>query len=124
MASSAVCQQCQDPKEDTLHVLRDCKFAKEVCVTLCPLHKIRNFFSLGLKDWLLSNLRCREVSKEEIGWAEKFAVVCWFLWRWRNGSTFRGEKSCLTKRVMEALFSFEEMKLATYRGRSHHAPIT
>ncbi|XP_021761146.1 uncharacterized protein LOC110725977 [Chenopodium quinoa] len=63
------CKLCPRMDETALHILRDCKAAKE--------------------QWVVRNIKVqhRNGMSPEI-WPTYFAIVVWWLWRWRNAVAF------------------------------------
>lgn len=51
------CSPCNRQREDTIHIARDCRVSKKVWIFLLSQQLYRDFFNLGLGDWLLSNLK-------------------------------------------------------------------
>ncbi|CAN1797288.1 Putative ribonuclease H protein At1g65750 [Linum perenne] len=56
------CSRCSIAPEETIHVLRDCKFARDLWVSLIPPDKHHSFFAGSLQDWL-----CRELQSSDFG---------------------------------------------------------
>lgn len=84
---SALCVWCDNKEENTMHVLRDCRLAKEIWVRLLPDHDRVGFFSGNLWEWLELNLKRLSGTGKE-NWVSTFAVSCWLLWKWRNKRIF------------------------------------
>ncbi|CAN1144666.1 Putative ribonuclease H protein At1g65750 [Linum perenne] len=68
----------------TLHVIRDCKVAREVWSTLLPSGLDRNFFTDDLQSWLQHGLQHDE-------WGLSFSITIWILWKARNEATFENK---------------------------------
>ncbi|CAN1176456.1 Putative ribonuclease H protein At1g65750 [Linum perenne] len=81
LTDSDECQRCRIDTEDTLHVIRDCRVAKEVWSTFIPPELVSSFFSDNLQDWLQKGLRHSSFSLS-------FGIVIWILWKARNEATF------------------------------------
>lgn len=105
-------QRSLNPFEDIVHVLRVCKAAREVWRYSYPMIHLENFFYLSLKEWLGSNLKCKAEFRNELGWAEKMSIVCWWLLEWKNAKTFKGENISPTERVRCLRGYFEEAEMA------------
>jgi len=84
LASDSRCKACPQEDEDTLHVLRDCRFAWEVWSNLGPAGEREIFFSTPLRTWLRNNL----VKPVHASWPILFATAVWWLWKWRNKRCF------------------------------------
>lgn len=66
MSMTARCQRHVELVEDSLHIVRDCKHAREVWNSFFLMSRLKDFFSLSLKDFVLSNLRCALRREEEV----------------------------------------------------------
>jgi len=69
-------------EKNTMHLLQDCKLAREVWTHPIPLPRQTAFFNLPLKEWMSSNLGKESMS--DGNWATIFATATWWLWKWRN----------------------------------------
>jgi len=78
------CKGCLQEDEDRLHILRDCKYAREVWTKLVPADKQGAFFDQPLHNWLKNNLRFSTNST----WSTLFTTAVWWLWKWRNVRCF------------------------------------
>jgi len=75
LATDPKCKSCIYEEEDTLHILRDCIYAREVWNKLVPVAEQDTFFTLPLNTWLRSNL---EKSARPI-WPILFTTAVWWL---------------------------------------------
>ena len=84
----AHCPRCHYP-ETTVHILRDCPWAREVwsqSPSILPL----SFFRLSLQDWLCSNATTEwSTLPQYLPWRILFLFLCWNLWLARNEGIFR-----------------------------------
>ncbi|KAJ8422016.1 hypothetical protein Cgig2_007566 [Carnegiea gigantea] len=80
------CKGCLNGEEHTVHLLRDCKLAREIWTHLVPHARQIAFFNLPLKDWMSSNLVNGSLSDRN--WATIFATATWWLWKCRNRRCF------------------------------------
>ena len=84
----AHCPRC-DHSEITIHILRDCPWAREVWSQspgILPL----SFFRLSLQDWLCSNATAElSILPQQLPWHILFHFLCWNLWLARNERIFR-----------------------------------
>lgn len=115
MSMSARCERCGDILEDSLHVLGDCTFARDVWGVFRPQAWIKDFASLPLRDWILENLKANGEDRQEIGWPARMAVIVWMLWRWRNMEIFKHERLPLPHRIQTLLQLFDEAKMIVNR---------
>ncbi|CAN1126971.1 Putative ribonuclease H protein At1g65750 [Linum perenne] len=84
LTNEAGCQRCTGLNEDTLHVIRDCKVAREVWSSLLPPGFDGNFFTDDLQTWLQHGLKHAE-------WGLSFGITLWILWKARNETTFESK---------------------------------
>jgi len=56
LTNSSKCKDCPGLDEDGLHILRDCKHAVPLGRELVPHTQQQLFFTLPLKNWLVTNL--------------------------------------------------------------------
>lgn len=90
MTEDSGCALCGAVTEFVSHVLRDCKFAKNVWLQLVSPDDVHMFFDYHMKEWLMNNLRGQlrmRISGAEV--AIIFAVTCWLLWKQRNLFVFQ-----------------------------------
>ena len=82
------CPRCQCP-ETTIHILRDCPWAKVVwrqSPGLLPM----SFFQLPLQEWLRRNTTMDGTSlPHHLPWQVYFPFICWKLWLARNERIFK-----------------------------------
>lgn len=82
-----MCSLCSNQVESILHVLRYCDHAYNVWDRVLPIQRRRDFFSVDIRCWILSNRSQNVVGKV---WSVTFGVTCWLLWTWRNKRLFDG----------------------------------
>lgn len=81
------CPCCPDGVESTLHLLRDCPFARLVWDT-APVPVNMGMNALTAEDWLLQLQVSRMLNEKD--WAE-FVTICWNVWYARNRRVWHGE---------------------------------
>ena len=80
------CPWCLSPKT-TLHIIRDCPWAKEFWLSLPKTRSL--FFSLDLQAWVVVNLTKQKLSNpSSILWPFIFAQGIWQLWLAQNKRIF------------------------------------
>ena len=123
LGSSEMCELCGVGRETTLHVLRDCWFAKRLWYNLLTNDNHTDFFSLGLEEWFKVNLRSEGSAEGVNRWECVFGVATWRLWAWRNHFTFQkchwhGNKvEDVLCRVREISHSTERLGQFTLSGK-------
>ena len=61
--------------EDSLHALRDCVAAKHIWLDIVPFSLRDSFFSLDLKDWILTNLKHGRYDSNGVDWSVIFGIA-------------------------------------------------
>jgi len=102
------CPRCNNP-ETTVHILRDCPWAKEVgCHSLGVLPL--TFFQLPLQSWLQTNATGDAVILNlQLPWKIYFSFICWPLWLARNERIFHNQLSSqnrLIYKMVQATIEF------------------
>lgn len=92
IAESPLCPLCHEEKKSNLHALRDCPEARKIWNCFVPPKSFREFLSLRLQEWLLWNFSTKRMRDFSEWWSTQFAVICWWIWRWRNELVFNGEE--------------------------------
>ncbi|KAK4258521.1 hypothetical protein QN277_004963 [Acacia crassicarpa] len=87
-SASPLCGYCNQALEDSLHVLRDCIYAKRLWLKLIPRRYVHQFFSSQMEDWLSMNFTGKFCTDLGNDWALIFGVSIWKLWSWRNAAIF------------------------------------
>ena len=72
--------RCKVGVEDSLHVLRDCMAAKHIWLAIVLFSLRDSFFSLDLKDWILTNLKSGRYDSNGVDWSVIFGIAIWNLW--------------------------------------------
>ena len=86
------CPRCNN-LETTVHILRDCPWAKEIWLqspSILPL----SFFQLPLQPWLKTNSTSDNIlPRHKLPWKVLFSFLCWHLWLARNEHIFHNQSS-------------------------------
>ncbi|MED6181435.1 hypothetical protein PIB30_118602 [Stylosanthes scabra] len=98
MTHDPTCPRCGIGDKTTIHVLRDCPFAKLVWRLLLPFSDHTPFFNCSLHDWMISNL-----SKAN-DWSTTFGVATSTIWFYRNKFIFESCNS-LPKGVVDSIIA-------------------
>ena len=85
---NAQCPRCHQPKT-TIHILRDCPWAKEVWSQSLDILAL-SFFQLSLREWLRSNATAdTTILYLQLPWHIYFPFLCCNLWLARNERIFK-----------------------------------
>ena len=84
LTSDPGCKACPHEVETTMHILRDCKYARDVWNSLRPTGEDATFYSTSLRNWIRQNLS----KPSSHFWPILFATAVWWIWRWRNTRCF------------------------------------
>ncbi|CAN1147565.1 Putative ribonuclease H protein At1g65750 [Linum perenne] len=80
LSADASCSFCHNSEETTIHILRDCTFAKVSWDKLGGLECSATFYQGDLVTWLRQGLHSDN--------GLLFGVHCWMLWKMRNERIF------------------------------------
>ncbi|CAN1761920.1 Putative ribonuclease H protein At1g65750 [Linum perenne] len=80
IASDGSCGYCQDESEDVIHILRDCRFAKEVWELSGIQASNPQAWQVQRQEWLRIGITSAE--------STRFGLTCWALWKARNERIF------------------------------------
>lgn len=69
--------------EDYCHILRDCKFAKEVWNHVIDSQRYHSFFTGTLMEWIKQNTRSMGKGSGS-DWPSLFLAILWHIWARRN----------------------------------------
>ncbi|KAL4278400.1 hypothetical protein GQ457_03G030660 [Hibiscus cannabinus] len=83
VATSGLCEICNNGQEDIEHVLRSCTMAKGVWTRMLPRERWESFFGLSFPEWLRMNLFDTSFYVEDGEWGVRVAITCWLLWKRR-----------------------------------------
>ncbi|XP_061339878.1 uncharacterized protein LOC133286473 [Gastrolobium bilobum] len=82
----SMCPACKIHPETVMHVLRDCRVARQVWERWFSNNIPKTFLAVEGRERFKINLFHPFVSKLWGSWKEVFFVTCWFLWQWRNST--------------------------------------
>ncbi|XP_019174227.1 PREDICTED: uncharacterized protein LOC109169788 isoform X1 [Ipomoea nil] len=85
------CPGCDEQEEDVAHCIRNCTKAMEIWGVFLPRGACKNFFNMDFDSWLFMNISGRMKNHKEGDWSGLFALVVWWIWRWRCNLAFRNE---------------------------------
>lgn len=80
------CYHCPTTTEDADHILRRCKLAEDVWRRVAPKEVTHTNWQKPFDEWLRGNVKAPSIHGPD--WTTKFAIVVWWLWRWRNDAVF------------------------------------
>ncbi|CAN1815404.1 Putative ribonuclease H protein At1g65750 [Linum perenne] len=85
MTDDDCCRLFPSSVEDNLHVLRDCRAAKNFWMNFSNFSREASFFTSNLQDWLHKYIKTEELSLQ-------FGIALWLLWKARNEDIFKSKK--------------------------------
>ncbi|XVF62794.1 hypothetical protein PTKIN_Ptkin09bG0036900 [Pterospermum kingtungense] len=119
------CAFCHSDVEDIDHILRGCPKARKVWVEVLPVGEIQTHQSLCFDNWLQYNLLNSMKIAGFTNWPAGFALIVWWLWKWRNAFVFNNERfsmeykiSFIKTQVMEIACALEKPCLFENRSVS------
>lgn len=114
LTSNSFCTLCNHETESCLHILRDCKYAKEIWKSLLEPNMFADFFKDELQTWIKKNLTAALNDGVEIGWDRHFLATIWWLWRWRNDYIFNNTMMLLQGKLSHLGNIWTEVEMAVY----------
>ena len=81
-------QTCRLAEEVTLHVLKDCEYAKNVWLNFLKGKYRSIFFVMTLEEWVDNNLMKDFGHNVEEDWVMIWGNTIYFLWQWHNKRCF------------------------------------
>lgn len=105
-------ERCHGEREDALHVIHDCQSSKEVWECFQPPELKDGVLNSDMKTWILQNFLVKDRPSWGGEWPEVMAIICWNVWKWRNGEVFRMEKLPIVVRMAHLKHSVEETAAA------------
>ncbi|KAK2636448.1 hypothetical protein Ddye_031240 [Dipteronia dyeriana] len=88
MATDASCPMCQCRMEDVDHLVRGCRDSIVVWEDNFECISSSAHFLGNLKDWFSVGLRNSKMVYDNVPSYLHFAVVFWFIWKWRCNQVF------------------------------------
>lgn len=82
------CSKCPPLVEDLNYIFRFCRDAPMIWKALLPPLTFQRHILLSFTDWLHANLNDRILCDYSNEWRSMFAVILWWLWKWRNEMVF------------------------------------
>jgi len=96
---------CPNRLEDINHILRNCVRASEVWHYFDQAEQGIHDSNMGLQEWIYRNIN--HTTHEPL-WPTKFAVIIWWLWRWRNEHSFGRTPSIAVDKIRYLFIKLEE----------------
>nr|KYP66849.1 Putative ribonuclease H protein At1g65750 family [Cajanus cajan] len=118
MTMNPLCSICLRGEEDSLHVLKDCRFAQEVWSKSCRDSSWMLADQDNLQPWLLKNLS--NSNRSPPGWNYRFSITLDLLWHRRNRAIFQGQ-SITTNQVVAEINA--QMIFATTYGLNQQSQV-
>ncbi|XP_074267339.1 uncharacterized protein LOC141590668 [Silene latifolia] len=93
LSDDPLCPRCLTGDETTDHLLRSCPFSTELWMQLGMPLAYDSFFYSSFTRWVSDNVRNTSAIASN-DWPMKSAIVCWWIWKWRNNVVFgRGNEN-------------------------------
>ncbi|KAJ1376792.1 ribonuclease H, partial [Sesbania bispinosa] len=89
MTLDDLCPRCGNAPETIMHMLRDCEVVAELWDSLIDNKNWSAFFSLGIDQWLRTNLHNSANSVSGVPWNYIFPITIWLLWKDKNDLIFQ-----------------------------------
>lgn len=121
------CATCLGEVESADHILRRCCKAKEVWEFFTTTANRRRWRNLNFRSWIMENISARNEEAEGENWPCKFAIIVWWIWRWRCDKVFIGRETPAhhkarwiteAQREIETAFARHNASMATSEQRS------
>ena len=74
--------------EDTDHVFRICNVSCGIWEDICKGITKSNSYKIEWSEWMWDNLKCNTLLLDRIPGYLLFAIVLWFIWKWRCEKIF------------------------------------
>ena len=111
------CQCCPTTIEDLDHVFKSCSKASVVWLQQAKHETVRQAHHMAFQEWLRWNLNQTNVHGDGGEWKDQFAILLWWLWRWRNESIFNKREATLEAKVaMARHYSREVNSVLSYQS--------
>lgn len=81
LTSNSYCSLCNEGVESTLHVLRDCKSAREVGDAIIDPNACCCFYQAPSLDWIKENISISLHDGVSEAWDRRFGAALWWLWK-------------------------------------------
>ncbi|RYR60073.1 hypothetical protein Ahy_A04g017162 [Arachis hypogaea] len=113
MTQDGSCVSCGEAIESMLHVIRDCRVARQTWMSIDARLRFGNFFNTPLLPWLLENLSSQSLFKG-VHWPLLFVCIMNALWLRRNKVIFDSDEA-----VAENSIHFLAFRLAKDYSIAH-----
>lgn len=93
------CPFCLGTLESVEHVFRKCSNDVQLWKSFLPPAMFRRLEFLGYDDWIRQNFLLGGARDFPQNWDVKFAMVLWWIWKWRNEYIFSDRSKSLEEKV-------------------------
>lgn len=116
------CPLCGEYNEDDDHCIRKCVQAAEIWEVFLPFGAKNSFFTLDFDCWLTLNVTGNMNRNTHDKWGETFALVAWWIWKWRCKKVFNEEDWDIKYKIGWLRQAIEETKRVFNKKRviEHH----
>ncbi|XP_074318679.1 uncharacterized protein LOC141655501 [Silene latifolia] len=87
LSDDPICPRCNEEDETIEHLLRNCPVSTDIWNLLGDGASSNEFYTDQFHHWVAKNAS-NGSSISSSTWSMKFAITCWWLWRWRNNLVF------------------------------------
>ncbi|XP_074287668.1 uncharacterized protein LOC141612819 [Silene latifolia] len=87
LADDPFCPRCYTEDETPDHLLRRCPKSEELWMQLGDYAAYESFYTESYPVWISKNAS-NTPSLSSPNWSMKFAITCWWIWKWRNNEVF------------------------------------
>lgn len=112
LVDSHACSRCNGEREDALHMVgQGLQCIKRSLESFPPTTGgSQLLFLFFTRPVIGDNLGCKRRADGVSGWPEKFVIISWCLWRWRNAEIFE-------KNVMPMSLKLEFIEMCVWSGK-------
>lgn len=111
------CWNCPNEVEDIDHVLRKCPRAMEIWATVLSNHYVA-YLSRPLLEWLDHGISFKKTGITPGSDSSLFAIVLWWIWKWRNEAIFNNKTVPLQTKVSWIMTQWAEISTAFSRAEN------
>lgn len=113
-----MCPLCGGTEETVEHVVRNCPLAREIWCRMLGEDAVRQNEMAPFDVWMCRNIEgTTGLRRRETGMV--FAIIVWWIWRWRNDVVFNGVVKNIEYKVCFLLKYISQVREAISRRMNH-----